>query len=96
MNFEFDYNAGIIIKKIFDDVLNYFHNRSTWKNLYRARDDIINLNSNMKIENPLRESSAFKSHEIIANDTHEWTVNFYSLYLVFSKNFDKRRKNFRR
>lgn len=82
MNFEYDFNGGMKIKKIFDDVLSYFHNRSKWRNLYKARDEIIRLNSNLKIENPLRESSSLKSPDIIANDTHEWTVKYLN-YIFF-------------
>jgi hypothetical protein len=77
MNFEFHSSTTTKLRKIFDDVFSYFNNRSKWKNLCRARDEIIRLNCNIKIENPVKEANTLKSYEVSANDTQEWRVRIY-------------------
>ena len=73
MNFDFEYSISTKIKKIFDDVFSFFNNRSKWNNLYKARDEIIRLNSNTKIDNNV---NILKSCEMSVNDnTIEWKVN---------------------
>jgi hypothetical protein len=79
MNFEFDNNSASKIKNIFDDVFCFFSNRSKWKNLYRARDEIIKLNSNIKIELSEKDQDSMKSCEVSVNDTIEWKVKTMTL-----------------
>jgi len=73
MNFDFEYGISLKIKKIFDDVFSFFTNRSKWNNLYKARDEIIKLNSNTKIDHNI---NIIKSCEVSANDTIEWKVQY--------------------
>ena len=72
INLDFEYIVSMKIKKIFDDVFSFFNNRSKWNNLYRARDEIIKLNSNLRIDHNL---NTLKSCEMSVNDTYEWKVN---------------------
>jgi hypothetical protein len=76
-NIVFDPSSSLKIKKIFDDVFSFFNNRSKWRNLSTARDDIIFLNSNIKIENPVKEENNSKYGEVSANDTQELNVQIY-------------------
>jgi hypothetical protein len=73
MNFDFEYSISMKIKKIFDDVFSFFNNRSKWNNLYKARDEIIRLNSNTKIDHNV---NILQSCDMSVNDnTIEWKVN---------------------
>lgn len=73
-NIVFDPSSSLKIKKIFDDVFSFLNNRSKWRNLSTARDEIILLNSNIKIENPVKEENNSKYGEVSANDTQELNV----------------------
>jgi len=76
-NIEFDSFSSLKIKKIFDDVFSFFNNRSKWRNLIRARDEIIILNSNIKIENTVKDENNSKFCEFSANDTQDMNVQIY-------------------
>lgn len=58
LNYNFEANGQV--KSIFDSIINFFTNRSKWKNLYKAKDDILKLTSNFKeIEFSRKESRHF-------------------------------------
>jgi hypothetical protein len=65
-NFNFDTNY--IIKKVFEDVFNYYQNRSKWGNLFKARDDIIKLNSTFKFEHIIKDNHL---ESVTVNETNE-------------------------
>jgi hypothetical protein len=46
-----------LLKNILDNVFNFFQNRAKWKNLYKARDDIIKLSINYKEQYPSKRDS---------------------------------------
>lgn len=70
-NFEINLN----IKNLFDTVLSYFTNRSKWKDLYRARDEILKLVQSYKENNPsVRESNKNLSYRSNINETDELYV----------------------
>jgi len=58
-----------IAKMVYDSVLSFFQNRSKWKILYKARDDIISLNMTYKESENIDQIYT-------PNETDELRVNF--------------------
>jgi hypothetical protein len=74
MNYSFESNS--ILKKSINTVLTFFTNRSTWKKLYRVKDDIIKLNLNFKTIG----CETHESFQNSINETEELKVRLY--YIV--------------
>jgi hypothetical protein len=63
-SFNYRYESNSILKKSIDTVLTFFTNRSTWKKLYKVKDDIIKLNLNYKV-------IGCETHESFQNSINE-------------------------
>ena len=53
----FSLDANLQLKSIFESVTTFFGNRSKWRSLFRARDEIIKMNMNFK------ESDSFRDYK---------------------------------
>jgi hypothetical protein len=81
LNYNFDSNNNQIVKSCIEKVLDFFNNRSKWKSLYKATEDIIRLNTNFKTiigyENTkVGESHSFNS-KLSINETEELRVRLF-------------------
>ncbi len=75
----YDFERNTIINDIFDSVLVFFNNRTKWKLLQKAKDDIQKLNLEIKDNlTEINQNNIDKSHnENILNnndDTHQYMV----------------------
>lgn len=84
----YDFERNYIINDIFDTVLVFFNNRTKWKLLQKAKDDIQKLN--LEIKDNLSENNHNKidksNYENILDgndDTHQYMV----LIKIFFFNF---------
>lgn len=92
LNYNFETNSQV--KNIFDSIINFFTNRSKWKNLYKAKDDILKLTSNFKeIEFSRKESRHVVCiSQTSVNETDELKVNIVFILVCtqeFIKNCEK-------
>lgn len=76
-NFNLDCNAQL--NKIFDCVFAFFQNRSKWKNLYLARDEIIGLNTGYKETEPAVYTSVNETDELKVKAYLKFTFNLFLL-----------------
>jgi hypothetical protein len=74
LNYNFESNNNQIVKGCLEKVYDFFNNRSKWKCLYKAKEEILRLNTNFKTvighENHTKESHTFNSKASI-NETEE-------------------------
>jgi hypothetical protein len=84
----YNFDSNLKCKNIFDRVFNFFQNRSKWKSLYKARDDIIKMSMGYKEvegDSKLDHNKLFRksSKEITSvNETDELRVEKYILNFV--------------
>mgnify|MGYP000370251211 CR=1 FL=1 len=63
-NLGYNFESNSILRKSIDTVMTFFTNRSTWKKLYKVKDDIIKLNLNFK-------TIGCETHESFQNSLNE-------------------------
>lgn len=79
----YDFEKNHIVKEIFETVIVFFNNRTKWKLLQKARDDIQKLNLEIKDNSSVYEHKVNKyplENEIEQNDD---TYQYMVLILIF-------------
>jgi hypothetical protein len=79
LRLNYNFETNVLVKNSLERVIDFFNNRSKWKALYKARDDIIRLNMNFKIignDNTKVDTHSFNS-KISINETEDLRVRIY-------------------
>lgn len=81
----YNFEANIQVKNIFDSIINFFTNRSKWKNLYKAKDEILKLTANFKeIDMGRKDSKVMTQHsQSVVNETDELKVNILFIFSLY-------------
>jgi hypothetical protein len=78
LNYNFESNTSV--KSSLERVITFFNNRSKWRELYKAREELLKLNMNFKTignDNTKVESNSFNNSKSVNNETEELRVRLF-------------------